>query len=210
MSTLLYIQASPLPTRSYSTSVADAFVDAYTSIHPKDTIIRKNLYETDLPSFDGPRLTAKYAILHGQTHTDKERAAWDLVEQLIKEFISADKYVMAVPMWNFGIPYRLKHYLDLIIQPSYTFSYSPQSGYQGLVTGKPIFLVYARGGEYPTGSPAGAMDFQKPYMEHILGFIGFTHIQSLVIEPTLMAGPEAAAKKTEEACATARRMAAHF
>ena len=56
-------------------------------------------------------------------------------------------------MWNFSIPYRLKHYLDIIIQPTYTFSYTPETSYQGLVTGKPIFIAYARGGAISDGFP---------------------------------------------------------
>ena len=51
-------------------------------------------------------------------------------------------------MWNFGIPYILKHYIDLIVQPGLTFSFSPSEGYKGLVTGKPVTVVYARGGAY--------------------------------------------------------------
>ena len=35
------------------------------------------------------------------------------VETLIADFTAADKYVLATPMWNFGVPYRLKHYIDL-------------------------------------------------------------------------------------------------
>ena len=65
-----------------------------------------------------------------------------LVEQLedagyIEQFVNADKFLLAIPMWNFGIPYRLKQYLDVILQPGYTFSFSPETGYSGLVTGKP-------------------------------------------------------------------------
>lgn len=210
MSTILYIQASPLPERSYSTAVADAFIRAYRELHPRDRVTEKNLFEVDLPSFDGLKLTSKYAILHGQTPSEEQRASWQAVEAVIGEFISADKYVMAVPMWNFGIPYRLKHYLDLLVQPTYTFSYSPQSGYKGLVAGRPILVVYARGGEYPPGSGGEALDFQKPYIERILRFIGFEDIRSLVVEPTLMGGPDTAVRKKQEAIETARRMAEQF
>jgi len=210
MSTILYIQASPLPERSYSTTVADAFVRAYRELHPRDMVMVKNLFDVDLPSFDGLKLTSKYAILHGQAPNEEQRASWRAVEAIIEEFLSADKYVMAVPMWNFGIPYRLKHYLDLLVQPTYTFSFSPQSGYKGLVTGRPILVVYARGGEYLPGTGAEALDFQKPYMERILGFIGFEDIRSLVVEPTLMGGADTAGRKRQEAIETARRMAEQF
>jgi FMN-dependent NADH-azoreductase len=96
------------------------------------------------------------------------------------------------------------------VQPGYTFSYSPESGYTGLVTGKPITVVYARGGQYPAGTDAEAMDLQSKYMKLILGFIGFTDIRELMVEPTLMEGPDTAKQKKEEALNKAREMAKEF
>jgi FMN-dependent NADH-azoreductase len=209
MSKLLYIQASPRIERSYSIAVADAFVSAYKKANPKDEVLTINLFKKDLPSFDGLAVQAKYTILHGLKHTPEERAAWKKVEEVIAEFKSADKYVMAVPMWNFGIPYRLKQYLDIIVQPGYTFSYSPQEGYKGLVLGKPIFVSYSRGGAYEKGSAAEAFDLQTKYLQLALGFIGFTDIRTLVVEPTL-AGPDVAKQKREEAIAKAKEMALKF
>lgn len=210
MSKLLYLAASPLEDRSYSVTVADAFVDAYRAKHPGDTVVKKNLFSESLPTFDGFKLTAKYAILHGRTFTQEQKEAWRAVEKVIEEFKSVDKYVLAVPMWNFGIPYRLKQYFDLIVQPGHTFSFSPQEGYKGLVTGKPLLAVVARGGEYSAGSPSEKMDFQKPYLETILRFIGFTDLRWIVVEPTLGGGMEAADRKRAEAIEAARRLAAAF
>ena len=209
MSRLLYIQASPRIERSYSIAVADAFVSAYKEANPKDEVITMNLFKKDLPSFDGLAVQAKYAILHGLKHTPEELAAWKKVEELIAEFKSADRYVMAVPMWNFGIPYRLKQYLDIIVQPGYTFSFSSKEGYKGLVLGKSIFVSYSRGGAYEKGSPAEAFDLQTKYFQLALGFIGFTDIRTLIVEPTL-AGPEVAKHKREEAIAKAKEMAKTF
>jgi len=210
MSKLLYLLASPLVDRSYSVAVADAFVDAYRAAHPNDTVVRKDLFTENLPTFDGFKLAAKYALLHGRTFTQEQKEAWRAVENAIQEFKSADKYVLAVPMWNFGIPYRLKQYFDLIVQPGLTFSFSPAEGYKGLVTGKPLLAVVARGGEYPAGSPAEKMDFQKPYLETILRFIGFTDLRWIVVEPTLAGGEEAAERKRAQAIEAARTLAAGF
>jgi len=210
MSKLLCIQASPRGARSHSVAVADAFVEAYRKAHPGDEVATLNVFTAALPAFDGLAVQAKYTILHGQKHTPEEVEAWKAVEAVISEFKSADKYLLAVPMWNFGIPYRLKQYLDVLIQPGYTFSFSPETGYTGLVTGKPAFVVYARGGEYPEGSDAAAFDLQKKYLELALGFMGFTDIRSAVVEPTLMGGPDTAAQKQAAAIAQAREIARTF
>ncbi len=210
MAKVLYIKASPVEGRSHSLAVVNAFVEAYRAAHPGDVIRELDLFRADLPTFDGFKLQAKYTILHGKKHTPEEADAWRVIEGFIAEFTWADKYVFAVPMWNFGIPYRLKQYIDILVQPGYTFTYDPAKGYSGLVTGKPAFVAYARGGEYPEGTPDEAYDYQKKYLELILGFIGFTDIRSVVVEPTLMGGPDVAAKRTAEAVAKAQQMAKSF
>lgn len=210
MSKLLYIQASPRQERSHSRAAADAFVDAYREEHPEDEIVELDLFKTELPAFDGLAVQAKYTILHGKEHSDEERAAWAAVEEVIDEFKSADKYVLAVPMWNFGVPYRLKQYMDLLIQPGYTFSYSPDEGYKGLVAGKPVLVVHSRGGVYDEASGTAGMDFEKPYLELALGFIGFSDIRSIAVEPTLMGGPDVASQKREAAVAEATALAKGF
>jgi FMN-dependent NADH-azoreductase len=164
-----------------------------------------DLWREELPPFDGETINAKYAVLHGQPHSPAQAAAWAKVTAIADRFTSADRYLFSLPMWNFGIPYKLKHYIDVITQPGLTFSFSPAAGYKGLVTGKPAVVVYARGGEYLVGGTA--YDFQKPYFELILGFIGFTDIRSIVVEPTL-ADPATVEKTKAAAIDQARSMAA--
>lgn len=210
MSRILYIKASPRVGRSHSVAVADAFLDSYRELHPADEVVSLDLFAAELPPFDGLLVTAKYNILHGRPHTPEEAAAWRRVEEIIAQFKAADKYVLATPMWNFSIPYRLKQYIDILVQPTYTFTYSPEEGYRGLVTGRPMFIAYARGGEYPPGTPAEAFDFQTKYLEFIFGFIGITDIRRVIVEPTLEGGPEVAQARRRAAIAQAREMARNF
>jgi FMN-dependent NADH-azoreductase len=205
MAKLLYVQASPRKERSKSNQAA-AFLESYKKSHPGDTIETLNVFEADLPSFDGLTVQAKYTILHGKEHTAEERRAWDAVEKIIEKFKSADKYVISLPMWNFGIPYRLKHYIDILVQPGYTFKVG-ENGYEGLVKGKPALVIYARGGAY---LDAVEYDKQKPYMEQILGFMGFEDIRSIVVEPTLAGGEDQARKAVEEGIKKAQEFALLF
>lgn len=210
MTQILYLKASPRLGRSHSVAVADAFLAAYQELHPRDTVQVVDLFQADLPAFDGLLVNAKYNILHGRPHPPEEAAAWRRVEEIISQFVQADKYVLATPMWNFSIPYRLKQYLDIIVQPTYTFTYSPETGYQGLVTGRPIMIICARGGTYPEGTPAAAYDLQTAYLRLILQFIGFTDLRWLLIEPTLEQGPEVAKEKRRQAMEKARELAREF
>jgi FMN-dependent NADH-azoreductase len=192
MARLLYIEASPRKERSASIQIAKTFVEEYERTHPEDVVETLDLWKTSLPEFDGDVINAKYAIMHGHDHTEEQKQAWRAVEDIISHFTSADKYLFSLPMWNFGIPYKLKHYIDVIVQPEYTVSFTPAEGYKGLVTGKPIATIYARGGAYGSGTGAEAFDLQKRYLETILGFIGFSDYQTIVIEPTLASAEEKA------------------
>lgn len=209
MARLLYIESSPRKKRSASIEVSKTFLKEYEQKHPQDDVHTVDLWARDIPCFDGDVIDSKYAILHGQSHTEAQRKAWRAVEQTISEFKNADKYLISLPMWNFGIPYKLKHYIDVIVQPSYTFSFSPAEGYRGLVTGKPVALIYARGGAYGSGTGAESLDLQKSYMESILKFIGFTDIHSIFIEPTL-GSAEQKADVMNKAKEQAIKLADHF
>lgn len=208
MADIMYIQVSPRD-RSKSTAVAEAFVTAYKQYNPNDNVETVNIFELDLPPFDGPALQAKYNIMHGNESTPNEKAAWAGVEHLIHQFKAADKYVLSIPMWNFGIPYRLKQYFDVIVQPGYTFNFDHETGYEGLVKDKPVFIAYARGGDYTTPEMA-SLDFQQTYMNTILGFIGLTDITDVIVQPTLQGGPEVAAEKLRLAIEQAQKIAAEF
>ena len=209
MARLLYIETSPRKDRSASIEAARTFLTEYQKTHPQDVVETLDLWNTPLPEFEGEVINAKYAILHGLKHTDPQRHAWSAVEKIISHFTSADQYVFSLPMWNFGVPYKLKHYIDVLTQPGYTFSFTPGEGYKGLVTGKPVAVIYARGGSYPPGTGAASFDLQKAYMELILGFIGFKGIRSVIVEPTL-SSPEQTEKARAAARELAKEMAATF
>jgi FMN-dependent NADH-azoreductase len=190
MSRLLYIESSPRKERSASIAVTAKFLDSFKKAHPNDEVLKLDLWNKELPPFNGETIAAKYAIMSGKEHTEGQKKAWEPVVRLIEEFKQAEYYLFSLPMWNFGIPYRLKHYIDLLVQPGYAFTFSPQEGYKGLITGKKAVLICARGGAYGAGTGAEAFDLQVPYMRTILQFIGFTDITNILVEPTI--GPEGA------------------
>ena len=195
MPKLIYIKTSPREDRSHSSRVALQFVNTYRASHPQDSIEELNLWHMDLPPFDGDTINAKYAVMHQQSQTQGQQEAWDRVKAIFQQFAKADKYLFSVPMWNFGIPYRLKHYIDILTQPGLAFNVSPQGNYTGLVTGKPAALVYSSGGSYRPGTGGEGYDLQKPYLKLWLQFIGFKDIREIIVDGTL--GDPAKAKQVE-------------
>jgi len=207
MPKLLHIQSSPRGDRSASIEVAEQFIQTYQAAKSGDSVETLDLWQADLPEFNGEMIHAKYAVLHGQSQTPEQVAAWDAVVKIADHFKSADKIVLSLPMWNFSIPYKLKHYLDILVQPGLTFSFTPEEGYKGLVTGKPLVVIYARGGAYAPGTGAEGYDQQSAYIRQIFGFIGFTNIREIFVEPTLSATKDATSAAAKRA---ASEVAAQF
>jgi FMN-dependent NADH-azoreductase len=197
MAKILHIISSPRD-RSASHAVAKTFLAAYAEKNPGDQVETLDLWKTELPEFDGDTINGKYAIMHGAKFTPEEEAAWKAVVKVADHFKSADKYIISLPMWNFSIPYKLKHYIDVLVQPGLTFGFE-NGNYKGLVTGKPLVAIYARGGAYGPGTGAEGYDLQSKYLKQIFGFIGFTDIQEILIEGTASKKDEALSKGDAQA-----------
>lgn len=189
MTKILYIKASPRKDASKSSAVADAFVDAYLAKHPGTELDIFDLADETLPDFDGDKVAAKMAIITGQEHDSVQRTAWDNVVELANRFSSADIYVLAVPMWNGGIPYKLKHFIDVVHQPGLLFGLDPASGYFGLLSDKKAYLALTSGAYSPAApSPAFGTDHHSTYLKAWLTQAGVTDITELRFQPTLLTG----------------------
>jgi len=206
MAQVLHIQASPRGKVSYSIRAALALLDAYAEAHPGDTVETLDLAVTTLPEFRGDAAGAKMTLLGGGEPSGDEARAWRDVRQAIERLKRADKLVVSAPMWNFGLPYALKHYVDLVVQPRETFRYTEAGKVGGLMKGRPCVLVLARGGRYAPGTPGEAMDFQLPYLKAVLGFMGFGPLEVVLVEPTAAEGPDAAQSALTSALVEARRI----
>lgn len=210
MAHVLHIQASPRGRESFSIRTAEAFLAAYAESHPDDTTETLDLVKAPPLPFRADEAGAKMQLLAGQAPTDRRAEAWKKVVRTIEHFKRADKIVLSSPMWNFGVPYSLKHYIDVLVQPCETFRYTADGRVEGLVKGRPAMLILARGGRYGPGSGGEAMDYQLPYLKAILGFIGFEKVDAILVEPTAAGGPGGARKVLEAAIAEACRKGPAF
>ena len=104
MPKLLHIEASPRKERSHSIEIARVFLDSYREAHPTDEVETLDIWSADLPRLDGPALDAKYAAVNGLMHTPEQAESWSRIAELADHFKSASKYLLSLPMWNFGVP----------------------------------------------------------------------------------------------------------
>ena len=197
MATLLYIEASPRRDHSFSSRLAAAFLEAYRANNPDDTIDHLHLFDHELPEFDEEAAMQKMEHIQRLIKEGKgiePTGKWgDVVEQ-IERLKSADKVLLSSPMWNYSIPYRLKQYIDIVAQPALTFYVNRQGEYKGLLKNRPIQMILSSGSAYaerfPREDDGTKTDFQKPYLEHIARFLGFSDIRVLKMQPTADASPK--------------------
>ncbi len=183
MPKLFHLTCSP---RADSESLAGArvFLDRFRKARPDWDIDEMNLWRDHLPEFDGAILEAKYARLSARAFSDAERDAFAVAERIAVRFALAERVLISTPMWNFGIPYKLKQWIDVISQPGLTFRFDSARGYLPLLKDRPTVVILASGGDFVTGMNRGRIDMATPYLREALRFIGVSDVRFVPIGPT--------------------------
>ena len=197
MKKIIYLEGSPRKKRSHSINIANEYLDKVRENDSSIKIKTIDLWSMDLPEFTGDMMDAKYAVIGGADPSDKQKEAWGKVTRIFNDFADADHYVFSIPMWNFNIPYKLKHFIDIVTQPGLSWSYNPDDGYKGLMGGRTATVIYASGDGYSEGTGFETYDLQKPYIELWLTFIGFDKIEKVITDRTLFE-PEEAEKRASD------------
>lgn len=183
MAKLLHLSCSPRPD-SVSSAGAQVFLDGFRQARPDWDIDVLDLWRERLPEFAGPIMEAKYARMNAQAFTDAQREGFAEAERIALRFSLAERVLISTPMWNFGIPYKLKHWFDLIIQPGLTFRLDPAQGYLPLLKDRPTIVILASGSDFATGMNRGRIDMATPYLREALRFIGISDVRFVPIGPT--------------------------
>jgi len=193
MSTILVLTASPRGERSVSRALTSTFAKLWAQQHPEDTVLLRDIGHHPVPHVTEPWVVGAFAPAEAQNTESK--AAIAVSDQLVDEFLGADRYIFGVPMYNFNIPSTLKAYIDQIVRAGKTYALGP-NGYEGLVKDKKALFITSSGGSFPPGTPMGAYNFQEPYLRAIFGFIGVTDVQFVTADS--MNQGESAAKQSRE------------
>jgi len=169
MGKVLYIKANAKPNgQSRTFRISDRFIEVYRQHHPQDEVITLDLYHEGITF-----LSEEVVMAKGQTIEDRNHPVFKYAFQ----FLEAEKFVFAEPLWNLSIPAILKAYLDYVCFAGITFQYTEQ-GPVGLCTGKKAVNITTRGGEY-SGGPGAAFEMGDRYLKTLLGFLGITDYTTL-------------------------------
>src|ERR1700682_908199 len=163
---LLKIDASPRASKSNSIALTDAFVTAYSDALPSVTVDVMNVWDEELPEFDNAAIDAKYKGVAGSAMNEAETGVWHRIQALVARFKRADRIVLAVPMWNFAYPYKLKQLIDLVSQRNMLFTYDGER-FGPLLETPRAMVIYTRGQEYKEDlpTPPSLFDHQSGYVE---------------------------------------------
>jgi FMN-dependent NADH-azoreductase len=158
--TLLRIDASINPATSASRAIADITEAEWLAVHPGGTVVRRDLGTEPLAAgaWTGA-LRASWSP--EEDRTDEQRAALALAAGLAAELRSADAVLLAVPLYNFGIPQHVKTWIDVVMAGA-------KSADEALLAGTPTVLVVVRGGAYGAGTPREGWDHSTGYLRRII------------------------------------------
>ncbi len=185
MTTVLHVSASPRGERSESLALARLFLDTYAEQDPDATIEEWDLWDGSVPEFGAAATEGKMNTFAGIDLDGPAVAAWRQVTATFERFAAADAYLFSLPMWNAGIPYKLKQLIDVVSQPGMVFSFDPEAGYTPLLRGRQAAVLYTSAIYAPGRGPAFGSDFQAPYLRDWLAWAGIDDVREVFFRPTI-------------------------
>jgi FMN-dependent NADH-azoreductase len=179
---LLEIQSSPRGESSDSIALTKSFIEACKSHSTSIVVDTLNVWHEPLPEFDYEAIGVKYKAVKHETMTEAESTVWVHIQSLMQRFQNADRIVLGTPMWNFGVPYKLKQLIDLVAQRNNLFTYDGKH-YGPLLNIEKAIVVYTRGSRYLEGTPIPpSFDHQAPYLDFWLRLIGVRDLRSVIVD----------------------------
>jgi len=180
---LLEIQSSPRGESSDSINLTKSFIEACQSDNDSIVVDTLNVWHERLPEFDYEAIGAKYKAVKHETMTEAESNVWERIQSLIERFQNAGRIVLGTPMWNFGLPYKLKQLIDLVAQRNYLFTYDGKQ-YGPLLNVEKAIVVYTRGSRFLEGTPIppSRFDYQATYLDFWLQLVGVRDLRSVIVD----------------------------
>lgn len=188
---ILQINSSARKSGSTSTQLANQLTKRLLAKHLGATAQVLDLAEQPHPLVDDAIITALATPADERTADQAARVALD--DALIAQIQAADIVVLGVPMYNLNISIQLKSWIDAIVRPGTTYHYT-ETGREGLLTGKKVYVAQTRGGIY-RDTPA---DTQTPYIKNVFGLVGMTDVKFIYAEG-LLYGDEVRANSLTQA-----------
>lgn len=188
MKKLLYISVNSKPEElSASKTVARAFINKFLESNKDFVVEEVDLYKEHIPRLEYQYFEKRSCLVNeeaAQKLKPKERLEIHKIRALADQFVSANVYVIASPMWSLSFPAPLKEYIDCIVQEEKTITFATNKP-EGLLGDKPRTMVYIQssGGNIPWMLKP-VMNKGVNYIESIMKFIGIQKVDELLVDGT--------------------------
>lgn len=186
MKKLLYITADSKPENlSTCKTVGRQFVNSFLKENTDFTSEELDLYSEYIPEVNYKIFTGRAKLVSGPEYSAlslEDRRAVDAVNSLCDQFLKADTYVIAAPMWSVSFPSVLKKYIDcIIIDDKVIKVYSDTV--KGLLDNKERNMIYIQssGGVYPKIF-SGNFNHGVDYFHDIFKFLGINKFEKILVE----------------------------
>lgn len=181
MPRLLHIVGSPRGQRSRSEAIANHLIDSLANVE----VERLELWNTTLPEFDGGMIESRYRLIHGQDVDPAFAQVWNELRAIVDHLLRFDIWLFSTPMWNFGLPYRVKHFVDCIIQPTMAFTNDASGALTLHGAGRMAILIGAGALDIRPGSALSHLDYHLAHLAECLTFyFGLDRVDCLRVAPT--------------------------
>jgi FMN-dependent NADH-azoreductase len=185
---LLYVRCNPKPeSQSACLRVGREFVRHYMLRYPEHEVEELDLYGTNLPEVDATVFSGQATLAGGGDYENLDFDAQnkvDRINELCTQFLSADRLVLAAPMWSMTFPPRLKAWLDCVVLNGRALRVRPDH-VEGLLddsTRRAVF-IQSCGGVY-TGFFASRFNYGAVYLKNLLLFLGYDDFIRLAVDGT--------------------------
>lgn len=174
MEKLLVINAHPKveSDSSVSLQVLHHFLKTYRRVYAEGPIEQIDLYREYIPSIDRTFLSLQEKKARGDRLTEEEKRLDSRMSELLQQFKSAKKYVIAMPLHNFNVPSKLKDYMDNILIAKETFAYTDKGSVGLLNDGRNVLVIQASDGIYTNRDWYTEVEYSHKFLNAMFSFMG--------------------------------------
>lgn len=191
MKKILYIKASPkIEKESDSKKLGRELVEKILMKHPNYEVEELDLWNDNIPEISTKYLRDEVHLIDPQEDSDlsdEDKKVIDRIDELSDQFIAADVYIIATPMWSVNFPYVLKKYIDCICLGGRVLYFKGKDKKpQPLLSDKKRAMIYLEtsGGDFPM-LLEGMMHHGAKYCKHLFKGIGVSQFEHIYIEGTI-------------------------
>lgn len=178
---ILYINASP-HAQALTSVIGQEFLSQLTTgmvaKHPI-RLAQVNVWDADqVPDFGPAEMDIHYRSLRGLVITPEDQVRIAPIRQLAQQVRQSNVVLLASPVWNFSVPFKLKQYLDAVVLPPQPRDQTTKEEAM-TVNKKQLVVVTAAGGQLLT-----EQDFCAPMIRSCFQLIGYETMEHIALTNT--------------------------